>query len=301
MSVNVGCLAEHGMAADFAQTWTRRNTTYAWLTRLRCGTYQRSSTGLILAGHQLVLPISLFGRTMTLPSSPTLKTLGKRTTRHLYGTTKRKSADSLRDSTDPARTMDPCLHPELTHTMGFLSAHGKGPGPTRELYPVMAMCKTALHSDVLGVSTEWWIDDVGDEPAWADKDDRLLWRGKNTGIYFKKGVPWSASSSPGQGMGMSSSSRYIPAHQPRQSDQRQSAWIRRPYRHPARLARHERVCGGRTAPDDGARGAQPRADGHWVRGRANTVRPGRVRGDQEQVRVQGAEIVEGVQHVQIPA
>lgn len=89
--------------------------------------------------------------------------------------------------------MDPCLHPELTHTMGFLAAHGKGPGPTRELYPVMAMCKTPLHSDVLGVSTEWWIEDVGNEPEWEDKDERLLWRGKNTGIYFKQGVPWSRS------------------------------------------------------------------------------------------------------------
>jgi hypothetical protein len=33
---------------------------------------------------------------------------------------------------------------------------------------------------------------VGDDPSWEEKrDDRLLWRGKNTGMYFKDGVPWS--------------------------------------------------------------------------------------------------------------
>jgi hypothetical protein len=33
---------------------------------------------------------------------------------------------------------------------------------------------------------------VGDDPTWEEKtEDRMLWRGKNTGIYFKDGVPWS--------------------------------------------------------------------------------------------------------------
>ncbi len=39
---------------------------------------------------------------------------------------------------------------------------------------------------------EAWTEDVGKDPAWDEKqDDRMLWRGKNTGIYFKQGVPWS--------------------------------------------------------------------------------------------------------------
>jgi hypothetical protein len=50
------------------------------------------------------------------------------------------------------RTMDSCLNPTNTHLVGFLSGHGKGPGPSEELYPVFAMCKTTLHSDVLAVS-----------------------------------------------------------------------------------------------------------------------------------------------------
>lgn len=92
------------------------------------------------------------------------------------------------------RSMDPCTHPTLTHTVGFLSGHGKGPGPSKDIFPVMAMCKTTLHSDVLAVSMEAWTEDVGDDPVWeAKKDERMLWRGKTTGIYFKDGVPWSES------------------------------------------------------------------------------------------------------------
>ena len=88
--------------------------------------------------------------------------------------------------------MDPCVHPTLTHNVGFLSGYGKGPGPSSDIYPVMAMCKTTLHSDILAVSMEAWTEDVGDDPAWDEKtNERMLWRGKTTGIYFKDGVPWS--------------------------------------------------------------------------------------------------------------
>nr|XP_031859158.1 uncharacterized protein CI109_005353 [Kwoniella shandongensis]KAA5526230.1 hypothetical protein CI109_005353 [Kwoniella shandongensis] len=95
---------------------------------------------------------------------------------------------------DHKAAMDPCTHPTLTHLVGFLSGHGKGPGPATEIYPVLAMCKTTLHADVLAVSMEAWTEDVGDDPAWEDKtDERMLWRGKTTGIYFKDGVPWNIS------------------------------------------------------------------------------------------------------------
>ncbi|WVR05878.1 hypothetical protein IAU60_002904 [Kwoniella sp. DSM 27419] len=95
---------------------------------------------------------------------------------------------------DHKATMDPCVHPDLTHLVGFLSGHGKGPGPSKELFPVLAMCKTTLHADVLGVSMEAWTEDVGEDPSWEDKrDERLLWRGKTTGIYYKDDVPWNIS------------------------------------------------------------------------------------------------------------
>lgn len=38
---------------------------------------------------------------------------------------------------------------------------------------------------------ENWTEDVGEDPPWEEKvNDRMLWRGKNTGIFFKPGVPW---------------------------------------------------------------------------------------------------------------
>lgn len=89
--------------------------------------------------------------------------------------------------------MDPCSHPTITHLQGFLSAHGIGPEPTKDLYPVLAMCKTSLHSDVLAVSMENWTEDVGEDPPWDEKkDERLVWRGKTTGILFNADTPWGA-------------------------------------------------------------------------------------------------------------
>jgi hypothetical protein len=49
-------------------------------------------------------------------------------------------------------SMDPCIHPELTQITGFLAGYGKGPRPQTDLYPILAMCSTPLHSDVLTVS-----------------------------------------------------------------------------------------------------------------------------------------------------
>lgn len=38
---------------------------------------------------------------------------------------------------------------------------------------------------------ENWTEDVGLDPPWEEKPfDKLLWRGKNTGIFHKPGVPW---------------------------------------------------------------------------------------------------------------
>ncbi|ORY32301.1 glycosyl transferase family 90-domain-containing protein [Naematelia encephala] len=94
---------------------------------------------------------------------------------------------------DHKASMDPCNHPTTAHLAGFLSGHGKGPGPGKAVYPAMAMCKTGLHSDVLAVSMEAWTEDVGVDPPWEGKEDRLLWRGSTTGIYFNTRSPWNIS------------------------------------------------------------------------------------------------------------
>jgi hypothetical protein len=42
------------------------------------------------------------------------------------------------------------------------------------------------------VSMEAWTEDVGEDPPWEEKvHDKLLWRGKTTGIFFRPDVPWS--------------------------------------------------------------------------------------------------------------
>ncbi|WOO78997.1 Beta-1,2-xylosyltransferase 1 [Vanrija pseudolonga] len=95
---------------------------------------------------------------------------------------------------DHKATMDPCQHPTLVHLNGFLAAHGKGPGPSKKMYPIIAMCKTMLHSDVLAVAEENWMEDVGVDPEWDEKKhDSLLWRGKTTGILFREDNPWNIS------------------------------------------------------------------------------------------------------------
>jgi hypothetical protein len=73
------------------------------------------------------------------------------------------------------RAMDPCIHPTMTHLVGFLSGHGKGPGPSKELLPVMAMCKTTLHSDVLAVS---WSTDLF-EPLEPREPRVAEWSGRH--------------------------------------------------------------------------------------------------------------------------
>ncbi|KAG8966015.1 Glycosyltransferase Family 90 domain containing protein [Tulasnella sp. 419] len=92
---------------------------------------------------------------------------------------------------DHKRAMDPCLHPSHLHLTGFLESYAEGPYPEETMVPTFGMCTTLLHSDILTVALERWIDDVDDDPEWSDKtDDRLYWRGSNTGMEFNGLNPW---------------------------------------------------------------------------------------------------------------
>lgn len=95
---------------------------------------------------------------------------------------------------DHKATMDPCEHPELTQIIGALAAYGKGPVPQDYMYPVLAMCTTKLHADVLTVAMEQFVERIEDDLPWDEKtDDRLLWRGSTTGILIREDMPWSIS------------------------------------------------------------------------------------------------------------
>lgn len=91
-------------------------------------------------------------------------------------------------------SMDPCLHPDLVHINGFLASHGEGPGVQRAMIPAFSMCTTPLHSDIRTIPIEQFTEDVGLDPIWSDKsDERVLWRGSNTGILFAESMPWNIS------------------------------------------------------------------------------------------------------------
>ncbi|KAF8882096.1 glycosyl transferase family 90-domain-containing protein [Infundibulicybe gibba] len=93
-------------------------------------------------------------------------------------------------------TMDPCLHPSLLQQHGQFLGFSPGPGPTphRTLTPVFSYCATTLHQDIQLPSMLSWVDDItprSDDPEWARKrDERLSWRGSNTGIWHSSETLW---------------------------------------------------------------------------------------------------------------
>ncbi|KAG8870069.1 Glycosyltransferase Family 90 domain containing protein [Tulasnella sp. 331] len=92
---------------------------------------------------------------------------------------------------DHKLSMDPCLHPTHAHLNGMLNNYGIGPRPNPSLHPIFSLCSSPLHSDILTVATEGWTDDPGDDPVWEDKtEERLLWRGTNTGAVFIEKNDW---------------------------------------------------------------------------------------------------------------
>jgi hypothetical protein len=91
--------------------------------------------------------------------------------------------------------MDPCTHPIILSQHGQFLNHG--PGPSADPYPIpqFSYCSTYLHADIRVPHPGSWISDVegesSEEGAWEMKeDDRLLWRGINTGVYHSEDRPW---------------------------------------------------------------------------------------------------------------
>jgi hypothetical protein len=88
---------------------------------------------------------------------------------------------------DHYRSMDLCDHPEIVPLHGSLLE--KDPAAS-ELAPLFVLSKTTLHSDILGVPVEQLVTGMRDVP-WEEKfEDRLLWKGSNTGTYYWKGTSW---------------------------------------------------------------------------------------------------------------
>ncbi|KAF9450836.1 glycosyltransferase family 90 protein [Macrolepiota fuliginosa MF-IS2] len=103
---------------------------------------------------------------------------------------------------DHKLTMDPCHHPSLLTSHGQFLSHKTGPIPHSRLIPQFSYSPSALHHDITPAMPINWIGSVKDDVPWEDKvDSRLLWRGRNTGIWHEgkgtgvegdgNGVPWS--------------------------------------------------------------------------------------------------------------
>ncbi|KAG1729524.1 glycosyl transferase family 90-domain-containing protein [Suillus paluster] len=94
---------------------------------------------------------------------------------------------------DHRLSMDPCLNPFLLHSHGQFLSHDKGPNPQSTLVPRFSLCATVVHHDIRPAVDYGWVEDLhaSDNPPWEEKiDERLLWRGTNTGIFHGVHTRW---------------------------------------------------------------------------------------------------------------
>ncbi|KAG7570939.1 hypothetical protein FFLO_01137 [Filobasidium floriforme] len=83
---------------------------------------------------------------------------------------------------------DICNHPEYMDLHGALN--GRRPHVQQTLLPTFSLSKTALHTDVLGVPMEQWMESLPTIPWERRTQDKLLWRGSNTGAYYSDEIDW---------------------------------------------------------------------------------------------------------------
>jgi hypothetical protein len=85
---------------------------------------------------------------------------------------------------DHFAAMDPCQHPTLLHQHGQFLSHETGEGPPVPQSPVFSYSSSPMHGDMHIATPFNWVEDLPGDPVWAERrDDRLLWRGTNTGIW----------------------------------------------------------------------------------------------------------------------
>jgi hypothetical protein len=95
------------------------------------------------------------------------------------------------------QSMDPCLHPHLFWVHGQFLSHHNGPDPYATMIPEFSSCTTTLHHNIRIPTPYGWIEDIlprSDDPDFDEKnDERLLWRGSNTGIHHSSFSRWQSS------------------------------------------------------------------------------------------------------------
>ncbi|GAA6028212.1 hypothetical protein JCM8097_006919 [Rhodosporidiobolus ruineniae] len=92
---------------------------------------------------------------------------------------------------DHLKTMDMCENPEWQYLHGFTSWPGMRP---QTLRPLFSFAKTPMHSDILLTPLEQYWDHEPWDPKWEDKpNDKAVWRGSTTGVWFDRGTWWRSS------------------------------------------------------------------------------------------------------------
>ncbi|GLB40974.1 putative lipopolysaccharide-modifying enzyme [Lyophyllum shimeji] len=90
---------------------------------------------------------------------------------------------------DHRKAMEPCLHPYLFDSIGEFLVHDR-PGTSDMMLSRFAYCATAMHHDIQIPTLSGWVDDT-DDPEWESKlDERLNWRGSNTGMWHAPTTRW---------------------------------------------------------------------------------------------------------------
>ncbi|KAJ7620973.1 glycosyl transferase family 90-domain-containing protein [Roridomyces roridus] len=98
--------------------------------------------------------------------------------------------------------MDPCLHPTHFTSHGAYLSHGAGPTAQRSLVPQFSYSSTPVNADIrFALPLNWVPDDFPHEGrpppsglTWqARTDERVQWRGSNTGIWHAADGRWRES------------------------------------------------------------------------------------------------------------
>lgn len=112
----------------------------------------------------------------------------------------RRALDGLEVSALPAgpsyvydhlKTMNICENPEWQYLHGFTSWPGMRP---QVLRPLFSFSKTTVHSDILLTPLEQYWDKEPWDPVWElKKENKAVWRGSTTGVWFDRGTWWRSS------------------------------------------------------------------------------------------------------------
>ncbi|KAI5120290.1 hypothetical protein M0805_005796 [Coniferiporia weirii] len=94
---------------------------------------------------------------------------------------------------DHVASMDPCAHPSLLFLGGQFLSHYEGPSSHRMLVPQFSSSTTLLHYDLLPMPPPGWGEERRDVPWESKYDERLLWRGSNTGMMCTPHTRWQQS------------------------------------------------------------------------------------------------------------